>query len=158
MTDIIDSFTGVNKIYSNFYPVIVQFEGLNYPTVEHAYVASKSKEHFFRKLIVALPASKAGLAKKRGRTIRLRGDWKDVQIDIMHGLLCQKFKQEPFRTKLLATSDAKLIEGNFWHDNHWGNCSCDNCKNIDGQNWLGRLIMDIRSQIEEKGNCYRRYS
>ena len=158
MGTVIDSFTGENKIYSNFYPVIVQFEGLNYPTVEHGYVASKSKEHFFRKLIVALPANKAGLAKKRGRTIRLRKDWKDVQIYIMHELLCQKFKQEPFRTKLTETGDAKLIEGNFWHDNHWGNCGCENCKDVDGQNWLGRLIMDIRTQVNDKGNCYRRYS
>jgi ribA/ribD-fused uncharacterized protein len=155
---VINSFKGEHSIYSNFYPVIVQFEGLNFPTVEHAYQASKSKEHFFRKLMASLPAKAAGLAKRRGSIIRLRSDWKDVQIDIMHELLCQKFKQEPFRTKLLETEDAIIIEGNYWHDNNWGDCGCKDCKDISGENWLGRLIMDIRSQIIEKDNCYRRYS
>ena len=155
----INSFVGEFEMFSNFFPAIVQLEGLNFPTVEHAYVASKSKEYFFRKLIVELPASKAGLAKRRGRNIRLRGDWSEVKIDIMHDLLCQKFSQEPFKTKLLETNDAKIVEGNHWHDNIWGECFCgDKCKNIEGQNWLGRLLMDIRSQIIEKDNCGRRYS
>jgi len=154
----ITSFKDEYAFLSNFYPVIIQFEGLNYPTVEHAYQASKSKEFFFRKLIVALPASKAGLAKRRGRNIRLRSDWKDVQIDIMHELLCNKFKQEPFKRKLIETGEVKIVEGNYWHDNIWGNCFCNKCKNIEGQNWLGRLLTDIRSQVNDKGYCYRRYS
>lgn len=158
MSKDINSFNGENKIYSNFYPVIVQFEGLNYATVEHAYVAAKSTQFFFRKLIATLPANKAGLAKKRGRDIRLRKDWNEVQIDIMNELLGQKFNQEPFRSKLIATGDAKFIEGNYWHDNHWGDCKCMSCESIEGQNWLGRLIMAIRSDFEQKGNCYRRYS
>jgi len=155
---VISSFTDKYDFLSNFYPVTVQFEDLNYPTVEHAYQASKSKEYFFRKLIVALPASKAGLSKRRGNTIRIRPDWEDVKIDIMHGLLCNKFKQEPFKTKLLNTSDAIIIEGNHWHDNIWGDCYCgkDTCKK-EGQNLLGRLLMDIRSQLYDKGDCDRRY-
>jgi len=160
----ITSFKGEYDFLSNFYPVIIQFEGLNYPTVEHAYQASKSKEFFFRKLIVALPAAKAGLAKRRGQSIRLRSDWDDVKLDIMHELLCNKFKQEPFKTKLIATGDAKIIEGNYWHDNTWGDCMCDNrdgkhpeCKTT-GSNWLGRLLSDIRSQVYEKGYCYRRHT
>lgn len=76
----------------------------------------------------------------------------------MNDLLCEKFKQHPFKKMLLETGDVKIIEGNYWHDNLWGNCFCKKCENIKGQNWLGRLIMDIRSQVEQKGNCYRRYS
>ena len=158
MSAIINSFTGEDEIYSNFYPVVVYLEGVGFPTIEHAYQAAKSKEFFFRKLIAAIPAHRAGLAKRRGRNIRLRSDWEEVKISIMHDLLCQKFTKEPFKSKLLSTGDAKLIEGNYWHDNIWGNCNCAKCKNTEGQNWLGRLIMDVRSQIIEKGNCYRRYS
>jgi hypothetical protein len=108
-------------------------------------------------LICGLPAEKAGLAKRRGRTGRLRSDWEDVKIDIMYDLLCQKFKQEPFKSKLLETDDAIIIEGNYWHDNVWGDCYCNKCKDTKGENWLGKFIMDIRSQLSEKGNCYRRY-
>jgi ribA/ribD-fused uncharacterized protein len=150
-----------NKEYaflSNFYPAIIQFEGLNYATVEHAFVAAKTTEFFFRKLIVSLPAEKAGLAKKRGRTIKLRKGWDDMKIDIMHELLCYKFKQPSFKKMLLETGDAKLIEGNFWHDNIWGNCMCPKCKDIEGQNWLGRLLTDVRDQVEQKGHCYRGHS
>jgi len=157
MDVVINSFKGENEIYSNFYPVIVRFEGMSYPTVEHAYQASKSKEFFFRKLMVALPADKAGLARSRGRTIRLRSDWEEVKINIMYKILCQKFDQEPFKSKLFNTGDAIIIEGNYHHDNIWGDCYCKQCKDIEGQNWLGRLIMDIRSQIIEKGNYYRRH-
>ena len=154
----ITSFTGENKFYSNFYPVIVNVEGLNFPTVEHAYQACKTKEFFFRKLMAQLPADKAGLARKRGQTIIRRTDWPIVKIDTMHDLLCQKFNQEPFKTKLMKTIDAHIEEGNFWHDNEWGNCKCEKCKSIEGQNWMGRLLDDIRSQLIAKGNCYRRYT
>ena len=156
--NVIDSFTGDNIIYSNFYPVIVYLEGIAFSTVEHAFQASKSTEHFFRKLISALPADKAGLAKKRGRTIKLRPNWDEIKINIMLELLCQKFNQEPFKTKLLSTEDAEIIEGNTWDDNFWGDCTCYECRGIEGQNWLGILIMDVRSQIIERGNCYRGYS
>jgi ribA/ribD-fused uncharacterized protein len=165
MTDsVIDRFTGNNRIYSNFYPVIVTFEGMGYPTVEHAYQASKSKEFFFRKLMAALPANKAGLAKERGNTIRLRSDWEEIKIEVMHNLLCKKFEQDPFKTRLLETGDSMIIEGNYWHDNTWGDCRCNNKSGdhpeclVTGENWLGRLIMDVRSQLIEKDHCYRRYS
>jgi len=143
---------------SNFHPAIVQYESMNYPTVEHAYQAAKSTEFFFRKLIAALPAEKAGLAKKRGRTIRLRRDWDSMKIDIMFELLCNKFKQPNFKKALLQTGDAKIIEGNFWHDNIWGDCFCKKCENVSGQNWLGRLLMEVRDQIVTRNHCYRGYS
>jgi len=164
MSDHIKSFSKKYKTFSNFYPAIVYLDGMGYPTVEHAYQASKSTEFFFRKLIAVIPSNKAGLAKARGQSIRLRSDWKDVQIDIMHDLLCQKFKMDPFKKTLIETGDVKIIEGNYWHDNIWGDCYCENKKGEhpecleEGSNWLGRLLMDIRRQLIDKGNCYRRHS
>lgn len=38
----------------------------------------------------------------------------------------------------------EIVEGNYWHDNYWGNCTCDKCKNIEGQNKLGKILMKIR--------------
>jgi len=148
MVEIINSFKDEYDFLSNFYPVTVRFEDLSYPTVEHAYQASKSKEFFFRKLIAALPPTKAGLAKRRGRTVRLRSDWEIVKIDIMRDLLLYKFLQDFFKTKLLETGDSEIIEGNFWHDNIWGDCYCKKCKDISGQNLLGTLLMEIRSQLK----------
>lgn len=154
----ITSFWKEYAFLSNFHPAIVQYESMNYPTVEHAFVAAKSTEFFFRKLIAALPAEKAGLAKRRGRTIRLRRGWDDMKIDVMFELLCNKFKQPQFKKALLETGDAKLIEENHWHDNIWGDCKCKKCEDIQGQNWLGRLLMEVREQVAKKNHCYRGHS
>lgn len=158
MPELISMFKGEYSFLSNFYPAIVQYEGLSYPTVEHAYQASKSTEFFFRKLLACLPAKKAGVAKQRGRTIRLRKDWDEIKIDVMFELLCDKFKKPEFKDRLLATKGAKLVEGNYWHDNIWGDCLCKKCSNIEGQNWLGRLLTEVRSQINERHHCYRGYT
>ena len=43
--------------------------------------------------------------------------------------------------------DIMLIEGNYWHDNYWGNCLCPKCKEIEGQNQLGKILMKVRSTL-----------
>jgi predicted NAD-dependent protein-ADP-ribosyltransferase YbiA (DUF1768 family) len=48
------------------------------------------------------------------------------------------------RKALLATHPQELVEGNYWHDNYWGNCLCPKCTHIEGQNHLGKLLMKIR--------------
>lgn len=51
------------------------------------------------------------------------------------------------KKKLLETGDAELIEGNYWHDNTWGQCYCPRCKNKIGENHLGKLLMKIRESL-----------
>jgi ribA/ribD-fused uncharacterized protein len=138
---------------SNFYPAYVLFEGLVYPTVEHAYVASKSFDNEFRIKIAELPEYQAGYAKKLGRNITLRPNWEKVKISIMRDLLLQKFKIAPFKEQLLKTNNAKLIEGNLWHDNFWGSCICNKCEN-KGQNNLGKLLMDVREELRHGKNLF----
>lgn len=78
-------------------------------------------------------------AKKRGKKIKLRKDWESIKIQVMREILQQKFAPgTELYNKLKATEDAKLIEGNWWGDKFWGQC------NRVGQNWLGRLLMEIR--------------
>ena len=53
-----------------------------------------------------------------------------------------KFPHRPaLRRKLLATGDRELIE-NSWRDNFWGWGP-----NRDGKNQLGKLWMEIRSEL-----------
>ena len=142
-----DSFSGDYKKFSNFYPVVIHFEGLNFPTVEHAYVAAKSTDVLFRKGIAELAAEHAGRAKRMGRKTRLRVDWNMVKIAYMKRFLMQKFMYDEFRTLLLSTGDVPIIEGNYWHDNYWGDCFCPKCEDIPGKNNLGRLIMKVRGLV-----------
>ena len=135
----ITSFTKEYAWLSNFFPAIVTYDGMTYPTVEHAFQAAKTLDMEKRKEIVA--AVTPGRAKRLGRQVKLRPDWEEIKINIMAELLHKKFKHKELREKLLATGDAYLEEGNTWNDNFWGNC------NGHGANWLGILLMKEREKI-----------
>ncbi len=143
----INFFKGDYKKFSNFYPVVIYYEGINYPTVEHAFVASKSIDGMFRYRISKIPADQPGKAKTEGRKVKLRPNWDLMKHSIMERFLMQKFSYQEFREFLLSTEDSYIEEGNYWHDNYWGNCYCKKCKNIKGKNELGKLIMKIRDII-----------
>ena len=58
-----------------------------------------------------------------------------------------KFADPILGQKLLDTGDEELIEGNHWCDNVWGNCYCEKCANITGQNRLGQMLMRVRDEL-----------
>lgn len=64
--------------------------------------------------------------------------------------LRKKFNNSVLKKKLLATGDALLIEGNTCHDNYWGDCKCEKCKDIKGENRLGQLLMQVREELKNK--------
>ncbi|MHA1868777.1 MAG: NADAR family protein [Candidatus Heimdallarchaeaceae archaeon] len=144
----INFFKEKYKKFSNFYPVIICYEDIEYPSVEHAYVASKSLDKMFRYKISQIPADKAGLAKREGRRVILRKNWNLLRNPFMRIFLVQKFTYPEFGDLLLSTGTAYIEEGNYWHDNYWGNCYCNKCKNIKGKNNLGKIIMEVRELIK----------
>jgi ribA/ribD-fused uncharacterized protein len=99
-----------------------------------------------RKTFSNLTASEA---KKKGRKIALRPDWEDVKFDYMYLICKAKFTQNlDLKIQLFATRGKELIEGTTgWHDNIWGNCECPKCKDIIGQNHLGKILMKIREEL-----------
>lgn len=137
--EVVDSFKGDYEMFSNFYPCVVHYESFNFPTVEHAFVAAKSMDMMFRRRISEIPAEQPGKAKRLGRQCILRPDWELRKVSVMHNLLMQKFSYQKFRKLLLSTQDAMIIEGNYWHDNFWGDCYCEKCKDIPGKNQLGKI-------------------
>ena len=71
----------------------------------------------------------------------------------MEEFVSRKFQIPELRDKLLATGDANLVEGNTWHDNYWGICTCSKCINspvVDGKNKLGTILMKVRDSIREE--------
>lgn len=95
-------------------------------------------------------ASTPGLAKRAGRAVELRKDWEKVKVDIMRDAVELKFAIPELREKLLATGDANFIEGNTWHDNFWGKCTCPKCKNLASGNRLGVLLRQTRNKIQKE--------
>lgn len=132
-------FDGEYRFLSNFSPAPVEYVGLKFPTVEHAYQAAKVDSQLLRYHISIAPTPSA--ARKLGQKVPLRPDWEAVKLDIMYGLLQQKFAEPTLRTKLLATGEAELVEGNWWGDTFWGVCGGV------GQNQLGKLLMRLRAEL-----------
>jgi ribA/ribD-fused uncharacterized protein len=146
----IEDFQGDYYFLSNFAPASVNLNGVTYPTVEHAYQAAKTLEPGEREKI--LGASTPDLARKLGRKVTKRPDWPDLKVYIMRDLVRQKFEEHAdLKDRLLATDETELVEGNTWHDNFWGDCRCSRCASSPGQNWLGRILMDVRRQLQETG-------
>lgn len=142
---VITVFDGDFAFLSNFYPSSITISGETYPTVEHAFQALKTYDVEARRLIAAAPTP--GKAKAMGRAVVLRKDWEEIKEDVMKICLKAKFDIPELREKLLATGDTYLVEGTVWHDNEWGSCNCDRCKNIIGKNKLGNALMAIREEI-----------
>lgn len=142
-------FNGQYRFLSNFYPSKIEFETIEYPTVEHAYQAAKSHDPGLRRHISELKTPSE--AKRIGRQFALREDWEAVKLPIMKRLLQKKFYDPVLAAALSATGLMELVESNYWHDNFWGSCSClrESCGKT-GQNHLGKLLMEVRQEVNER--------
>lgn len=134
----ITSFRGEYRFLSNFFPAVVEFDDVFYPSVEHAYCAAKTLDYGAR-VIFANPNLYAGDAKRHGRHLSLRPDWLSFKLPLMRSLITQKFQSPDLLRQLLATDPHELIEGNTWGDRYWGMC------NGVGENHLGKILMSLRA-------------
>lgn len=141
--DTITRFRGPYSFMSNFASVPIVYESKPYSSVEYAYQAAKFADDAMKDEIANSPKPKtlANLYKHLWRD-----DWDDIKLAVMEELLRQKFDCEPFRTKLLNTQNAVLMEGNTWGDKYWGVVYYDG--EWLGENHLGKLLMKIRSDLQ----------
>lgn len=143
----IDTFDGEHDFLSNFYACPVTYKGLTYLSSEAAFQAQKTRDVYKQVHFTRMAASKS---KRAGRKLPLRPDWDEVKYQVMHEIVLQKFTQNPvLGAKLVKTGDAELIEGNWWNDTYWGVC------NGEGQNNLGKILMDVRSYLSELNSAMR---
>jgi ribA/ribD-fused uncharacterized protein len=173
MVEVIDSFDGEYAFLSNFYPwdgrtksyvsdVPVMFDGVSFRTVEHAFQALKTIDEDQRAWVRAAPTP--GQAKRRGRQVTLRPEWDNLRLDFMEGLVARKFSDPKLGALLVATHPHTLVEGNNWNDEFWGatwhligpdertmndlwNEREADARYLTGQNWLGRILMKVRSEL-----------
>ena len=140
------AFEGKLAFLSNFTHVP---HGIHdYPTVEHFFVAMKTKDEDMRERVKAMFSP--GQVKRFGRTLDIREDWNSIKLEVMEYALRIKFTAGTRLAQMLVdTGDQHLVEVNYWHDNYWGDCSCARCDEMEqrGQNNLGKLLMKIRSEL-----------
>ncbi len=136
----IDRFDEEYSFLSNFYPCKVSYKCHTFLSSEAAYQAQKDPN-----CIEDFINLSAKDSKHLGRKVNIRPDWEEVKLSIMEEIVRAKFEQnKDLAEKLIATCDEELIEGNYWHDCFWGVC------NGQGENHLGQILMQIRSELKVK--------
>ena len=145
---VIVEFRGEYAFLSNFYnqPISVPGLEISAQTAEHAFQALKTQNREQQQCVLASPTP--AIAKRRGRNVTMRTDWKTARVDAMRDILEAKFSDPKLATKLAATGDVRLVEGNHWHDQFWGSCLCPKHVNMPGRNILGELLMQIRAELK----------
>ena len=162
-SDAITSFRGEFFFLSNYFmPSPVEMYGITFPSVEHAFAAAKldpnggvhDRDTVMRKMMEIAACPKPNDAKRMGRARFLAGnpfmrpDWDAIKHKLVATLVTRKFEDHPvLRDKLLATGDRLLIEGNDWGDKIWGAIEKDGF--LIGQNMLGRILMELRTQLRK---------
>ncbi|TXB66296.1 NADAR family protein [Phaeodactylibacter luteus] len=138
----ITTFKGQYAWLSNFKRCEVFFRGAAYTSSEHAYMSAKSECPDW-KAFCQDGGNSPGRVKAMSRRIAVRPDWNEVKVGVMREVLRDKFSREPFRSYLLDTGNCHLEEGNRWGDQFWG----VDLKTGEGQNHLGRLLMEVRDEL-----------
>ncbi len=132
--------------FSNLHRRPVEFEGITYPTSEHAYQAGKARKDAVREWLMASPSPALLAMAAHGLYVwDIHPDWAKTKFQRMKGILLAKFTQHPdLKELLLSTGDGRLVEA-ATVDNAvnrlWGEV------NGKGQNKLGELLMEVRQEI-----------
>jgi ribA/ribD-fused uncharacterized protein len=136
-------------VFSNLYRRPVEFEGILYPTSEHAYQAGKARKEAVRDWILSAPSPALAAMAAHGLYVwDVVPNWSQIKFDRMRAVLDCKFRQhEDLRDILLSTGEKRLVEvGSV--DNAvnrlWGEV------NGKGQNMLGLMLMELRNVFREE--------
>lgn len=123
-------------------------------TLEHWFQAAKATSRDDWEWILSAPSAlsakrRGGPHGEHGRRISLRPDWETRKLGVMtHGQIA-KFSVEPFRTLLLATGTAVLVEASVY-DAVWGGYDRRSGE-WSGRNLHGLSLMRARAQLVDAG-------
>lgn len=143
--------------FTNFSKHSVIFNGLIYPTSEHAFQAQKFVNNpDIMEKIRLLPTPKEAAIMGRDRSLPLRPDWDSyseedarsifdislVKDFVMLNVVLAKFNQHPdIKQTLINTEKSTIVEASPI-DYYWG-CG----KDYSGKNMLGKILMIVRDRI-----------
>jgi len=132
--------------FSNLYKRPVKFDGVVYPTSEHAYQAGKAIKPAVRDWILAAPTpALAAMAAHGLYTWDIVPNWSEIKFDRMRRVLKAKFEQHPDLAELLiSTGSKRLVEAgtvNNAVNRLWGEVAGV------GQNMLGVMLMELRAEL-----------
>jgi ribA/ribD-fused uncharacterized protein len=150
----ITSFQGDYRFLSNFWPCYIEWQQLVYPSLEHAYAASKTDDPAIKIMIRSCPTPGDAKEFLADQNMGPSASWTiQKKLLVMEELLFLKFggKETLLTRALMATGSAELIEGNDWDDSFWGVCGGT------GENNLGKLLMKVRGTLFEEKKLIENY-
>jgi len=142
--DVLTFTTPEHRWLSNMTYVKIEYDGIIYPSTENFYQAMKYKDQDIRVHISTLKPHEAKAYSRANKMTSLVFEEKKLQI--MEYAQKHKYSQEPFKSKLIATGDVLIEEGNWWGDKFWG----VDIKTRQGENHLGKIIMKVRQEIKQE--------
>lgn len=132
-----------NFVFSNFSAHTVFFDGIKYPTVEHAFHAQKFDSPEIKDKFINCSSPLVAWQLARELKPQRRDDWDEVKVDILKDIIRAKIDQHvEVRDALLSTGNEEIIEQNP-KDDFWGS-GPDGL----GQNQTGKLLMELRAELE----------
>ena len=144
MADPITYFRGEHFYLSNFYPIVMEFEGLSYLCLESAYQANKIDDIKFPGVKIGYSILKGFESKSYAHKCKgyIRDGFFKERRQVMERLLRIKFETPELKQKLMDTGKCEIIESGTSKDKYWGM--------VDGvgSNHLGKLLMMLRKEYQ----------
>lgn len=131
--------------FPNFTSFPFVLNDAEWPTSEHYFQAQKFDDEAYREKIRTTKSPMVAARLGRSRKVPIKPDWESVKVDVMRTAVRAKIRAHKKLTELLlSTGDEELIE-DAARDYFWG-CGADG----SGQNWLGRILMEVREDLREE--------
>lgn len=159
MTDEFVLFWTSKDVYSNFHYTPFYYKGIRYKWAEQAIMYEKAKLFGADKIAESiLEAIDAGDCKKLGRSREIpfnENIWDKNKERIFKDILREKYKLSNLRRLMLQSGKREFVEASPY-DNIWGIGMRENDpgvtdrSNWKGQNLLGKILTEIRDEIQEE--------
>lgn len=142
----INFYTPQFYVFNNFSAHAIEFEGILYPTAEHAYQAAECTSPEGKE---AIRQARSPLQAKHLMDTRYKPhkqpEWNNKKVAIMEQILRTKLAQHPEALEALKQSGNEEIVEDSPTDYFWG-AGADGT----GQNMLGKLWMKLRKELDEQ--------
>lgn len=150
--DRITLFRNENAFMNLYHNYSFKYNGNSYGSILHAYfsIVDYDKKEIYDCINITKHHRNSmiieAIAKKGGYTIS--------DYDLLKDIILAKFSKKwdwtgNLRQDLILTKNKMLINMNCNHDNTLGYCYCEKCKDIEKQNILGKILMEVRTEIRK---------
>jgi N-glycosidase YbiA len=132
--------------FSGYSAHAIEYKGVVYPTLEHAYHCLRYTDpHIRKEILEARSPEKAWEVSQKYKSMQLR-DFSERKLEVMEKLMRAKLAQhESIQKALRASGDMDIVKhittgppaDGYWDDGTDGK----------GENHIGRIWMELRSEL-----------